>query len=97
MPKKAQKSNDRFRFRCYAPSETAGGFYDWYDALPDDVQAEVDVALETLLNSRRPWPEQLFKHLRKDLFGLGRSELKWNQPTATALTCLMSSQINIEF
>lgn len=64
MARLAQKSNARFSFRCYAPGGADGGIHAWYDALPIEVQAEIDATLETLTNSRRPWPSSLFEKLR---------------------------------
>ena len=64
MPKISQKSTAKFSFRCYDPAGGNGGIHEWYDGLPVEVQAETDAVLETLFNTRRPWPDALYAELR---------------------------------
>jgi hypothetical protein len=70
MARVSQKSNAQVTIRCYDPGGNGGGIHEWYDSLDGRVQAPVDAALETLANSRRPWPETLFEALKGDCYGL---------------------------
>jgi hypothetical protein len=70
MQKLSQKSNDRVEFLYYALGKPEGGFDGWYAGLPPEVQAEIDVSLETLLNSKRPWPITRYEALHGAWYGL---------------------------
>lgn len=82
MARESQKSNARVRFRCYNPSENGGGFHAWYDGLPAEVQGVADATLETLLNSRRPWPDALYERLRGACYGLAEIKIEVERPDA---------------
>jgi len=73
-----QKSNDLWRFKCYDPGGQ-GGIHDWYDNLPEDVQAEVDAALETLGNTRGEWPTVLHERLRGACYPLAEIKIEVDQ------------------
>lgn len=58
----SQKSDDVWRFRCYAPSGVGSGFHTWYDALTPEIVAEFDRCI-SLLRPVRNWSEPEFKPL----------------------------------
>jgi hypothetical protein len=81
MARESQKSNARVRFRCYGLGGNSGSIHAWYDSLPAEVQAGVDAVLETLGNSRRPWPNTLFERLHGACYGLAEIKIEVEQTT----------------
>lgn len=69
MPKLSQKSDDKWRFRCYDPGRNRGGFHKWYDAQAPEIQAEID-SVVTILAATRHWDRPLFAELAGHCEGL---------------------------
>jgi hypothetical protein len=69
MRKLSQKSDDKWRFRCYDPGRNRGGFYKWYDEQDPEIQAAIDTILAILAGTRR-WDRPFFAELAGACQGL---------------------------